>query len=63
MDAGHYADGSAPWRRLAERYHVPEKVVYAKMEKLYDRGLIDFGVSLRTGWPSDRGRALIVAAS
>lgn len=33
----------------------PAKVVLAKMGKLQDRGLIEVGVSLRTGWLTDKG--------
>jgi hypothetical protein len=38
----------------------PEKVVYAKYEKLSRRGLIDWGVSMRTGWLTDKGKALLL---
>jgi hypothetical protein len=33
----------------------PLKVVYAKLQKLLDRGLIEYGVSLRTGWLTPAG--------
>lgn len=37
----------------------PEKVCYRAMERASDRGYIEYGVSLRTGWLTDKGRALI----
>jgi hypothetical protein len=37
----------------------PPKVTLAKMEKLCRAGLIDYGVSLRTAWLTDAGRALL----
>lgn len=36
----------------------PEKVAYSAMERACDRGLIEYGVSLRTGWITDKGIAL-----
>jgi len=35
----------------------PPKVIEAKMQKLADRGFLDFGVSLRTAWLTDAGKA------
>lgn len=32
-----------------------EKVVYRAMERTLDRGLLEFGVSLRSGWLTDAG--------
>ncbi len=47
-------------------YHVlqletgePGKVCYRAMERAEDRGLIDCGVSLRTGWITDKGCKLL----
>ena len=37
----------------------PEKVIYAAMERAYDRGLIEYGVSLRSGWLTDEGKEKI----
>lgn len=33
---------------LAHKY--PVKVIMAKMQKLVDRGILNYGVSLRTAW-------------
>lgn len=37
----------------------PLKVCCAAMERAYDRGLIECGVSIRSGWITDAGRALL----
>lgn len=47
-DAVLQRDTGAPW-----------KVVYSAMERASDRGLIDYGVTLRSGWLTDKGKALL----
>ena len=37
----------------------PEKVCYKCMERAADRGLLEYGVSLRTAWLTDKGEALL----
>jgi len=39
---------------LIERTGAPSKVVYSKLQRLVDRGLLNFGVSLRGCWPERR---------
>ncbi len=39
-----------------------EKVILRKLDKLCDRGYLEFGVSLRTGWLTEKGAALLQAA-
>ncbi|MHA6903297.1 hypothetical protein ACJBUE_20780 (plasmid) [Ralstonia syzygii subsp. celebesensis] len=39
--------------RLIESTGAPEKVAYAAMGRACARGLIDYGVSLRSAWPTD----------
>lgn len=46
-------------RVMAYLYGAPEKVIYAKLEQLDGLGLIECGVSLRTGWPTEKGMALL----
>jgi len=46
---------------LAEQTGAPAKVIYAAMERADDRELIEWGVSLRTAWPTAKGLALLVA--
>jgi len=41
----------------------PEKVCFRAMERAYDRDLIEYGMSLRAGWLSDKGRELLSNAS
>lgn len=38
----------------------PHKVVLAKYNKLFKKGLIDYGVSLQTAWLTDEGEKLLV---
>lgn len=45
------------WRQFPhELLAMPEKVVERKMEQLDRRGYIDWGVSLRTAWLTNKGR-------
>jgi hypothetical protein len=48
---------------LMQRTGQPEKVVYRAMERAERRGLIDCGVSLRAGWPTERGLELLTDKS
>jgi hypothetical protein len=47
-NAFHAGSGKTPDEALAHKY--PVKVILAKMDKLVKRGLLDYGVSLRTAW-------------
>lgn len=51
----HKNKEDAPWRQLVKKFNAPEKVVYAAMERDYDKGLLEYGVSLRTAWVTDEG--------
>lgn len=48
-----------PYEELAGMTGAPEKVTYAACERACDRDLIEFGVSLRTGWLTEKGKALL----
>lgn len=48
-----------PYEALAASTGQPEKVCYRAMERAEKRGLIEYGVSLRTGWLTDKGKALL----
>lgn len=48
-----------PYDILEERTGQAFKVCWRAMERAADRGLIEYGVSLRTGWLTERGRALL----
>lgn len=40
-------------------YGVPEKLVYAKLNKLVDQDLIEYGGSVRLGWPTEKGLKML----
>lgn len=42
---------------IAEAAGYPWKVAYRRMERLVELGFVDYGVSLRTGWLTEKGRA------
>lgn len=48
-----------PYEILAERFNVPEKVAHRACERACDRDFIEYGVSLRSGWLTEKGMALI----
>lgn len=49
-----FADGV-----LERETGAPPKVVYAALERAANRDLIEYGVSVRSGWLTDKGKALI----
>lgn len=50
--------GVWPEDTLAQVTGQPLKVCYRAMERAYRRGLIEYGVSLRSGWLTDKGKEL-----
>ena len=46
-----------PDKTLAHKYSQEE--IYAKLEEFDHRNLIEYGVSLRTGWLTSKGEALL----
>jgi hypothetical protein len=52
-----------PYDFLMEETGAPFKVCYRAMERAERRGLIDYGVSLRTGWLTDKGIVLLLSHS
>jgi hypothetical protein len=44
---------------LAVHTGQPEKVVYRAMERAYRHGLVEFGVSLRSGWLTEKGEGMV----
>lgn len=50
-----------PYQLLAEWTGQPEKVCFRAMERAERRGLIEYGVSLRSGWLTDEGRRIVPA--
>jgi hypothetical protein len=47
---------------LIEQFGVPRKVAEHACAKAHDKGLIEYGISLRSGWLTDKGRELLVAS-
>jgi hypothetical protein len=61
-----YEDEAGGWARielLMERTGQPEKVVWRAMERACDRGYIEYGVSLKAGWLTESGKALLVSVA
>lgn len=52
-------DDVFPYNILQEITGQPFKVCYRAMERAADRDLIEYGVSLRTGWLTEKGKALL----
>lgn len=51
--------GVWPYDLLHERTKECLKVCYSAMERAYTRGYIGYGVSLRSGWLTEKGKYLI----
>ena len=49
-----------PYEMLMEQTGEPEKVCYRAMERAENRGLIDCGVSLRSGWITEKGKEMLL---
>ena len=56
-----YADDLNHWPYdiLAEATGQPQKVCWRAVERAAKRDLIEYGVSLRTGWLTEKGRQLL----
>lgn len=52
-------DYTYPYDLLMQWTGQPFKVCYKCMERAESRGLVDCGVSLRTGWVTDKGKKLL----
>jgi len=61
--AKHGAVTSWPYELLSARTGECEKVCCAAMERAESRGYLEYGVSLRTAWLTDKGKALLDAAT
>lgn len=51
--------GDFPYQTLAKKFGCDEKLAYAACERADDNGLIEYGVSLRTAWLTEKGAALL----
>ena len=59
QNEGVAGDGKFPYDYLMEWTGEPMKVCWRAMERAESRGLVECGVSLRTGWLTDAGRAAL----
>jgi hypothetical protein len=50
-----------PYEILHRLTGEPEKVCYRAMERAEERCYIEYGVSLRTGWLTDKGKELLTS--
>ena len=48
-----------PYETLAEQFDCDEKLAYSACERACKNGLIEYGVSLRTGWLTKKGEKLL----
>ena len=48
-------DLSFTYEILSKKYNCSEKLIYKKMEKLVDKDYLEYGVSLRTAWLTEKG--------
>jgi hypothetical protein len=48
-----------PYEQLALKFGASEKVAYSACERACKNGLIDYGVSLRTGWLTEKGEKFL----
>jgi hypothetical protein len=51
--------GDFPYEALARKFKCDEKLAFSACERAYRNGLIEYGVSLRTGWLTEKGEGLI----
>jgi hypothetical protein len=49
----------SPEKYLMKLTGQPEKVCWSAMERACSRELIDYGVNIRAGWLTDKGKALL----
>ena len=54
-----WRDYDDPYTALERETGACFKVCYRAMERAANRGFIDYGMSLRTGWLTDKGKELI----
>lgn len=47
---------------MVHMYGFPEKLVYAKLEKLDHQGLIEYGGTIRLAWPTEKGLRSLIGA-
>ena len=58
LDAAAQRYSNWPYELLSMRTGEPEKVCFRAMERAFDHGLLEYGVSLRTAWLTESGEEL-----
>lgn len=53
------SDYERTYEAMALQFDSAPKVIERVLERMSRRGLIDYGVSLRTAWLTDEGKALL----
>jgi len=51
--------GDFPYEVLARKFNCDEKLAYSACERACDNDLVEYGVSLRTGWLTEKGYKLL----
>jgi len=57
LEAAEHANSDMmTWEYIQQKIDAPEKVIYAAMEREDERGYLEWGVSLRTAWLTEKGQ-------
>lgn len=56
-ESAHSEKRFMTWEYIQKMTGAPEKVIYAAMKREDDRGYLEWGVSLRTAWLTNEGKA------
>jgi len=48
-----------PYQILSKKFDCDEKLAYSACERAERNGLIEYGISLRTGWLTEKGEELL----
>ena len=56
-ERAHTEKAGMTWQYIQRKTAAPEKVINAAMQREDDRGFLEWGVSLRTAWLTDTGKA------
>lgn len=48
-----------PYEQLAKKFNCDEKLAFSACVRACDKDLIEYGVSLRTGWLTEKGKELL----
>lgn len=58
-DSFHSGDNKNGLEILREKFKCPEKIAFAAIERDLGKGLLNYGVSIRTAWVTDKGKEVI----